>query len=70
MKIRKIYLHSYLDKPLKGTVEFETEIGDKIEINLGDKEVKSVIEACAESLIRVSKDAADRLHEAIKKEIK
>lgn len=70
MKIRKIYISSYFDKPLKGTVEFETENEDKIEIKLGDKEIKAVIEACAESLIRVSKDAANRLHEAIKKEVK
>lgn len=71
MRIKKIYLYVWSkENPLKGSIEFETENEDKIELVLDEKSIETVIKACADSLVRVSKDAADRLVEAIKKEVK
>lgn len=66
LSVRKTFIakpeHHYA---LQGTIVFEEENVGEIQLILDEEAVKQIILVCAETLTRVSKEASEKLHQAI-----
>lgn len=57
-------LHVYKYAQLQGSIEVEGPAG-KVTLNLTDAEIAVIMGVCADSLVRISGEAAERMREAI-----
>lgn len=60
-----IYYRNYdKDKPFSGSLAIKGDTGT-VELVLTDAEIKVIMGVCADSLVRISQEAANRMKEAI-----
>lgn len=62
---QKLIIEPVLHYELRGTVKFTEEEFGSIEILLDEESVKRIIGVCADTLERVSRESAQKLHKAI-----
>lgn len=60
MRFEKLYIRRSYDGSITGNIEFQGDAG-KIDLNLDEPACKKMFEVVASEMVKVSKQAADRL---------